>query len=114
MAEFLVHIIISAVVLLLTAKVVKGLQIDNFGYAVVGALVFGAVNAVIKPLTVFLTLPLTIITLGLFLLVVNALMLMLVAAISPGIRVLSFWSALIAALLISLLNIVISILFGWA
>ena len=69
-------------------------------------------NGIVRPIMVLLTLPLTILTLGLFLLVVNALMLWLMAAIVPGIRVKSFGAALIGSILLSLLNLLLAILTG--
>lgn len=113
MIESILHIILSAGVLLLSARLVPGLKIEGFGYAVVGALVLGLINAVIRPLMVILTLPLTIVTLGLFLLVINALLLMLAAAIAPGFSVRGFGSAFVASLLVSLFNLILSLLFGF-
>jgi len=84
------------------------------GSALLGAIVLGLVNAFVKPLMVFLTIPLTIITLGLFLLVINALVLQLVAALSPGIKVDGFGSALLGALVLTLLNLLVMMLFGVA
>jgi putative membrane protein len=66
-------------------------------------------NAVVRPVMVFLTLPLTVLSLGLFLLVINALMLWLVAALVPGIRVQGFWPALIGSLVLTALNLVIDL-----
>jgi putative membrane protein len=76
------------------------------------ALVLGVVNAIIRPLLVFLTLPLTIVTLGLFLLVINALMLQLVGALAPGIHVAGFGPALWGSLLLTLLNLGVGALLG--
>ena len=74
------------------------------------ALVLGFVNAVVRPLMVLLTLPFTILTFGLFLLVVNALMLWLVAALVPGIRVQGFGSALLGSLVLTLLNLAVELI----
>ena len=87
MLVFLEHPILTAVLLLLVANLVRGVHVQGWGSALVGALVLGFVNAVVRPLMVLLTLPFTILTFGLFLLVVNALMLWLVAELVPGIRV---------------------------
>ncbi|MCK9395267.1 MAG: phage holin family protein [Methylobacter sp.] len=110
MLAFLVHLILSAALLLLVANLVRGVQVRGWGSALIGALVLGFVNAVVRPLMVLLTLPLTIVTFGLFLLVVNALMLWLVAALVPGIRVQSFGSALLGSLVLTLLNLAVEIL----
>jgi len=110
--EFLAHLVISAALLLIVANVVSGVQIDSWGSAIIGALVLGVVNAIIRPLLVFLTLPLTIVTLGLFLLVINALMLQLVGALAPGIQVAGFGPALWGSLLLTLLNLAVGALLG--
>jgi len=112
MIEFLAHLVISAAMLLVVANVVSGVQIDSWSSAIVGALVLGVVNAVIKPLLVLFTLPLTILTLGLFLFVVNALVLQLVGAIAPGIKIAGFGPALLGSLLLTILNIGVNAMLG--
>jgi putative membrane protein len=107
MIAFLLHLILSAGALLLVAHLVDGVQVSGFGSAVIGALALGLVNAIVRPVMVLLTLPLTIVTLGLFLFVVNALMLWLVAALVPGIRIVGFGAALLGSLLLTVLNVVI-------
>lgn len=110
MLTFLAHLILSAGLLLLMANLVRGVQVEGWGSALIGALVLGFVNAVVRPLMVLLTLPLTVLTFGLFLLVINALMLCLVAAIVPGIRVQGFGPALLGSLVLTLLNLVVAFL----
>ena len=112
MVEFLIHLAVTAALLMLVANAVKGVHIDGWGSAFIAALVLGLVNAVVRPVMVFLTIPITIVTLGLFLLVVNALMLWLVAAVSPGIKVEGFAPAFWGALLLTVLNILVSWIFG--
>ncbi|HEY8158696.1 MAG TPA: phage holin family protein [Methylobacter sp.] len=107
MLSFLAHLILTAGLLLLMAHLVRGVQVEGWGAAIIGAIVLGFVNAVVRPVMVFLTFPLTILSLGLFLLVINALMLWLVAALVPGIRVQGFWPALIGSLVLTLLNVVV-------
>jgi putative membrane protein len=107
---FLVHLILTAALLLLAANLVSGVYVQGWGSALVGALVLGFVNAVVRPLMVLLTLPFTILTFGLFLLVVNALMLWLVAALVPGIRIQGFGSALLGSLVLTLLNLAVELL----
>src|SRR3954469_14566081 len=104
---FLIHVAITAVALLLASQVFKGLKFDGAGSLVISALLLGFANAVVWPLLVILTLPLTVITLGLFLLVINALMLMLVAALVKGFRISGFWTAFFASIFISILSIVL-------
>ncbi|MGZ4954208.1 MAG: phage holin family protein [Methylobacter sp.] len=107
MFSFFAHLILSAGLLLLMAHLVRGVQVEGWGSALIGAIVLGFVNAVIRPIMVFLTLPLTVISFGLFLLVINALMLLLMAALVPGIRVQGFWPALVGSLVLTLLNVVV-------
>lgn len=105
MAQFLAHLVVTAALLLLVANLVRGVHVQGWGPAILGALALGLVNAFVRPLMVLLTLPLTVLTFGLFLLVVNALMLWLVAALVPGIRVQGFGAALVGSLLLTLLNL---------
>jgi putative membrane protein len=109
MMAFLAHLILTAVLLLLVAHFVRGIQVEGWGSALIGALVLGIVNAVVRPLMVVLTLPFTILTFGLFLLVINALMLWLVAGLVPGIRIESFWAALMGSVLLALLNLAVEL-----
>jgi putative membrane protein len=110
MTEFLLHLLLTAVLLLVVAHFVRGVQIRGFGSAVIGAFLLGIVNALVRPVMVFLTFPITIVTFGLFLLVINALMLWLVAALVPGIRVSGFGAAFFGALLLTVLNLLIELL----
>ena len=112
MIQFAVHLIVTAVLLVVVGKMVSGMEVEDASSAVIGVLVLGLANAVIRPILVLLTLPITILTLGLFLWVVNALMLMLAAAVVPGFEVKGFKAALFGSLLLGLLNLGISILFG--
>ncbi len=112
MLPFLVHVLVTAGLLLLVANLVRGVQVEGWGSAILGALALGVVNALIRPVMVLLTLPLTILTFGLFLFVVNALMLWLAAALVPGIRIQGFGPALLGSLLLTLLNIAVASLVG--
>jgi putative membrane protein len=111
MFEFLLHLLLSAALLLAVSHIVKGFEVRSFGSALLAALALGFVNAVLRPVVVFLSLPITIVTFGLFLLVVNALMLMVVGAIVPGVRLRGFGPAFWGALLLSILNLVIGVIF---
>lgn len=111
MKSFVVHLVVSALLLVLVAHFVPGIQVGGFGYALLAALVFGVVNGLLRPLLVLLTLPATVLTLGLFLFVVNALMLMLTAALVPGFTVAGLGSALLGSVLLTLFNLVVSELF---
>ncbi len=112
MLQALIHLLVTAGLLMVVGKIIDGIDIESGKAAIIGALVLGLVNVFVKPLAVFLTLPLTIITLGLFLIVVNAAMLMLMAAVVPGVKVRGFPQALLGALLLAVLNTVVSAVFG--
>lgn len=105
---FLLHLVLTAVALLVVANLVSGVQLGGFGSALFAALILGLVNAVVRPVMILLTLPFTIITLGLFLFVVNAFMLWLVAALSPGFEIGGFGAALLGSLLLTVLNMLIA------
>jgi len=106
------HLVVSALLLLLVANVVRGFRVDGPVPALLAALVLGLVNAFVRPLAILLTLPLTLLTFGLFLLVVNALMLMLAAALVPGFSVRGFGPAFWGALLLALFNLAVGELLG--
>lgn len=110
MFAFLLHLILTAALLLVVARVVNGIRVEGWGPALLAALLLGIVNAIVRPLAVFFTLPLTILTLGLFLFVINALMLWLTAALVPGFRIAGFVPALLGSLLLTLLNVLIGLL----
>ena len=88
--------------------VVPGISVANFTTALVASVVVALVNLVITPILVFLTLPINILTLGIFILIINALLFMFVAYLVPGVEVNGFWSAFLGALLLSILSIGIS------
>lgn len=88
--------------------VVPGITISNFVTALIAAVVIALINVFIKPVLIFLTLPINILTLGLFILVINALLFMFVAYLVPGVQVESFWSAFLGALLLSIIALGIS------
>lgn len=111
MPEFLLHLVVTAILLFVVGKIVSGIEVRDARAALLGALVLGIANAVVRPILVFLTLPLTIVTLGLFLFVVNAVMLMLAAALVDGLRVRGFGAALAGSVLLSLLNLAVSVIF---
>jgi putative membrane protein len=108
MSKLLVHLLVSALLLWLVSQIVTGIHIANFGYALLAALVLGVVNFLVRPILIIVTLPITIITLGLFLIVINALMLMLTGAIVPGFQVSGFGAALLGGLLLGLFNLAAS------
>ena len=101
MNGFLVRMLITAISLWLAALVVPGMHLEGMFTVLGAALVLGIVNAFVRPVVVLLTLPLTILTLGLFLLVVNAMMLGLVSAMFSGFSISGFWSAIFGAIFVS-------------
>jgi putative membrane protein len=99
---------INAGVLLLMPYILPAVQVRDFGAALIAALVLGLLNAIVRPILVVLTLPVTMITLGLFILVINGLMFWLVSRLLDGFQVASFGWAIVAALLFSLISWVVS------
>jgi putative membrane protein len=110
MLHFILTWLGAAIALIITANFVPGFKVDSFTAALIGAAVMGLVNAVVRPILVFLTFPLTIVTLGLFLLVVNAIAFWLVVAFTPGLHIAGFLTALIASIVLTLVSTVISLL----
>jgi putative membrane protein len=108
MLMLLARWIVNAAALVLVAYIYPGVHVDSFMAALFAALVLGLVNAVIRPLLVILTLPVTLLTLGLFLFVINALCFWLVAEMVPGFTVGGFGAALLGSILYSLLTLVTS------
>jgi putative membrane protein len=94
--------------LFLASSLVPGVQIDGTGSFILAALLLGLVNAFVRPIAFLLTLPLTVVTLGLFLLVLNAAMFGLVAALLDGFMVAGFWSAIFGAIIVSVTGTVAS------
>ena len=105
MRHLLVNWLVSAVSLMMVAAIVPGIEIDGFGTALIAAVVIGLVNATLGFFLKILTFPLTLITLGAFLFVINALMLKVAAAMLSGFRVKGFAPALVGAVLLSLVHI---------
>ena len=104
MAAFLIHTLTLAVALWVTANVVSGVSVTSWPALALAAVVLGAVNAVVRPVLVILTLPITVVTLGLFYLVVNGLAFGLAAALVPGFQIASWTSAILGAFLTSLIS----------
>ena len=101
--------LLLAAALLLVANITPGVTVTSFGAALVAAFVIGLFNALLRPILVLLTLPITLVTLGLFLFVINALMFYFAAQILDGLRVDGFASALIGSLIYSLCGMVIDV-----
>lgn len=102
--SILINWVVSALAILVTAYVLPGVQVSSFTSALVAAVVLGVVNAFIKPILIVLTLPITILTLGLFTLVLNALLILLTAKLVPGFGVDGFLWAFLFSIILSLVN----------
>lgn len=112
MAYLLLVWLINAFAVYATASLLGGIYVKSFWAALIVALVLGLINAVVKPILVFFSIPFIIVTLGLFLLIINALMLMLAAALVDGFSVASFWWAVLGSLVISLVSWMLSSIFN--
>ena len=99
--------LLHAAALLAVAYLLPGIHVDSFGSALIAAVILGLVNAVLRPLLVLLTLPVTLLTLGLFLLVINAWMFWAASSLLSGFEVAGFWAALLGSVIYSLWGIVI-------
>lgn len=108
MVGFFISTAIAAVALWVAVSIVPGLAAKDTGTLVLAAIVLGIVNATVRPVAVFLSIPVTILTFGLFLLVVNAGMLSLVAWLVPAFTVSGFWAALFGSLVVSIVSATIN------
>ncbi len=104
MKRFLIHWLVIALALWVTAWVLPGVNVDSTQALAIAAIVLGLVNALIRPVLTILTLPITILTLGLFYLVVNGLTFWLAAIVVPGFHVNGFWWAVLGALGVSIIS----------
>ena len=104
MKRFLVHWLIIALALWVTAYILPGVTFDSTTALAIAAIVLGLINAVVRPILTLLTLPITILTLGLFYLLVNGFTFLLAAQVVPGFGVLSFWWAVLGALVVSIVS----------
>jgi len=107
--KLIVRWLLLAAALLLVAHLYSGVQVASFGSAMIAALVLGLLNTLVRPLLVLLTLPVTLLTLGLFLFVINALMFWAAASLLAGFNVAGFGAALIGSLIYSLAGVVIDV-----
>lgn len=105
--NFLLKLILNALFILLIAHTVPGIMVTSFFSALIVAIVLAIINATLKPALIILTLPINVLTLGLFIFVINALLLLLTSAIVKGFSVDGFWPALLASLLISIFHVIL-------
>jgi putative membrane protein len=99
-----IRVLVNTGAILLAAHLVPGLSVSSLTTALIAGLVLGIINAIVRPVLVFLTLPLTLLTLGLFLLVLNAFCLWLTSVFVPGFSVAGFWPAFLGALIVSVVS----------
>ena len=107
MGDLLLHWFLSAGSLLIVAFIFPGIKIDGLGAALIAPIVIGLINATLGFVVKIITLPLTVLTLGIFWLIINALMLQLAAAIVPGFYVAGFLSAFFGAIVLSIINMLL-------
>jgi len=110
LSSFFIQWTVTALSLWLASLLFKGVRFDGTGSLILSALLLGFVNAVLRPILIVLTLPLTLLSFGVFLLVLNALLLMLVARLIKGFSLSGFWTALFASIFITLVGLVAGVL----
>lgn len=106
--EILINLLLNGIAVYITANILAGVRLDNFGTALVVAVVLSLVNIFVKPLLVLFTLPVNILTLGLFMFVINALVILLVDGLVGGFSVDGFWWALGFSLILSVVGSVLN------
>lgn len=106
-SHLLLNWLVSGLAVFLTAKVVSGFEIRGFITACIAALIIGIGNAIVWPILIFLTLPINILTLGLFTFVINGAILKMAAALLPGFEIKSWWSAIFGSIVLSLVGLVL-------
>ncbi len=109
MKGLLIRFVVTGVAVLLAAQIVPGIRVDGFSAGVAAVIVFSLLNAVVRPILYLLSLPLIVVTLGLFIVVINALLLQLVAWLVKGFVVEGFWPSVWGALLISVVSTILNI-----
>lgn len=102
--QFIVNLFVNGFAVFVAAYLLPGVQVKDFFTAIVVSIVLGMVNTLIKPILVILMLPITFITLGIFYLVINGLLILLVSSVVPGFSVKSLWWAILFSLVLSLVN----------
>lgn len=102
--KFIIRLFLTALSLILVTYMIPGIGVDSFLVALVAALLLGVLNAIIKPILIFLTFPITVLTLGLFILIINGLLFFVVASVINGFTVDGFWYAVIGSVLVSIIS----------
>ena len=102
--NLLIRLLLNALAVFILAHVLDGVAVSGYGAAIIVAIVLAILNLLVKPILIILTLPVTLITLGLFLLVINALIILLADKLIDGFGVANFWTALLFSILLSILQ----------
>lgn len=105
--RFVLQILLTGIIVVLLSNLLPGVSVAGYGSAILVAVVLALLDLIVKPVLVLLTLPVTIITLGLFLLVINAIIILMANAFVPGFTVAGFWVALIFSILLSLIQAIL-------
>ena len=109
--RFLIRLLLNGIAILVAAWLVPGLHLASPGAALLAGVILGFVNAIIRPVLFLLTLPFTLVTLGLFIFVLNAICLGLTAAVLPGFEIASYWAALLGAIVVTVVSWILNGLF---
>src|SRR5687768_10012092 len=102
--NFIIRFLLNGLAVLVTAWLLEGVDVAGYGTALLVALVISIANVVVKPILIVLTIPITILTLGLFLLVINAIIVLLTDALIDGFTVSNFWWAMLCSLILAIFN----------
>ncbi len=105
---FITKLLLNAAALSITAYILPGIRFSGFWSLILAAFVLGLMNSIVKPILIFLTLPINILTLGLFTLIVNGIVLYLTAAIVSGFEISGFWTAVLGALILSIISMLLN------
>ncbi len=104
MLGILLRWLMTTIAVLMVPYVISGVKVSGVGTALLTAVSLGVLNSLVRPILILLTLPLTVVTLGFFILIINALLFQLAGAVVPGLHVESFWSAFFASIIVSLVS----------
>lgn len=110
--NFILNIIITSVAVLIAANLLPGVQVDSFTTSLLVALVLAFMNSIVKPILTVLTIPITLVTMGLFLLVINALIIIMTDKLIDGFQVSGFWWALLFSFILSITTSILNMFFG--
>ena len=110
MAAFVIRWLVTTVAVLVAAHLIPGISYDGWGALLGGSLLLGIINAFVRPVLLLLSLPFIIVTMGLFIFVINGLLLMLVSKIVPAFHVGGFWSAMFGAIVYSIISFLLALL----